>query len=271
MDSTVSEWSKQAIEVVTNAGIKIIMAMLILVIGLILIKALLKLVDKSKTMNKSDPVVKSFLMNFIKYGLYVLLIISIIVVLGVPMASIVTVLAACGLAIGMALQGSLSNLAGGIMLMIFRPFTIGDYIKATEEEGIVQELGLFYTVIRTYDYRVITIPNGTLMAANVINYTKEKIRRVDLTFNLDGTDISGACAVILEQLNSEEKIIREPAEPVVVPTEVIPGGVAVTSRAWTTTDDYWDVYYDLLEKIPTALNKAGYGGPLPAYSIVTDK
>lgn len=272
MDSgNISALGSKMIDVCTSLGIKIVLALLILIVGRFVIKKILAKLEKSKSMEKMDPAVRSFLMSFFKIGLWVVVIISIISVLGVPMASVITVLATCGLAIGMALQGALSNLAGGIMLLLFRPFSVGDLIVATDAEGVVKEINLFYTVLNTLDNKVVSIPNGTLMAANITNVTKEELRRVDLTFNISGADIAGARKVMLEQMEANDKVLHEPAPPFAEPLEGIPGGMCFTTRAWTKTEDYWDVYHALMEAIPTALGEAGIGGPLPATQIVTDK
>ena len=269
--ATLGAWGSKMIDVCTSLGIKIVMALLILIVGRFVIKKILAKLEKSKSMEKMDPAVKSFLMSFFKIGLWVVVIISIISVLGVPMASVITVLATCGLAIGMALQGALSNLAGGIMLLLFKPFGIGDLIVATDAEGVVKEINLFYTVINTLDNKVVSIPNGTLMAANITNLTKEDLRRVDLTFNVSGADIAGARQVMLEQAKANDKVLDAPAPPFAEPLEGIPGGMSFAVRVWTKTEDYWDVYHALMEAIPTALGEAGIGGPLPATQIVTDK
>ena len=272
MDSgTISALASKMIDVCTALGIKIVLALLILIVGRFIIKKILAKLDNSKGMEKIDPAVRSFLMSFFKIGLWVVVIISIISVLGVPMASVITVLATCGLAIGMALQGALSNLAGGIMLLLFRPFSVGDLISAADAEGVVKEINLFYTVINTLDNKVVSVPNGTLMGANITNVTKEDLRRVDLTFNLSGADIAGARQVMLEQMKANDKILNEPAPPFAEPLEGIPGGICFVTRAWTKTEDYWDVYHALMEAIPTALGEAGIGGPLPATQVVMDK
>ena len=252
----------KGIELLTQAGGKIIVALLVFIIGRLVVKGILKFFSKAKFMEKLDPTVRSFLMNFIRIGLYVILVISVIGVLGVPMASLVAVLASCGVAVGLALQGALGNLAGGIMLLIFRPFNVGDYISAAGEEGVVREIMLFYTVINTLDNKKVTIPNGTLMNANVSNYTAEKTRRVDLTFKISaGNEISEVQKVMLGVVNANKDVLHEPEEPFAAPVEGVPGGLQYTVRAWTATDKYWDVYFDLLKGISTALGEAGIGGP----------
>ena len=256
-------FANKAIELLTQAGGKIIVALIVFIVGRLIIKALMKFFGKAKFMEKMEPTVRGFFMNFIKIVLNVILVIAIISVLGVPMASVITVLATCGVAIGLALQGALGNLAGGIMLMIFRPFKVGDYISAAGGEGVVKEITLFYTVINTVDNKRVSIPNGSLMNANVENYTVEDTRRVDLTFNVGaGNDINKVQEVILGVIKANPDVTNDPAEPFVAPVEGVPGGLKYTVRAWTTPAKYWDVYFALMKDISTALGEAGIGGPL---------
>ena len=258
----------KAVEIATAAGSKIILALLIWIIGSIIVKKIVKVVTGLKSMEKLDPTVRSFFANFVKIVLYIVLVLSIISVLGVPMASVVAVLASCGLAVGMAMQGALGNLAGGIMLMIFRPFKVGDYIVAAGDEGVVQELSLFYTVVNSLDNKRITIPNGALMNSNVQNFSAEDLRRVDLTFNLTGgRDISEVQQIIIDTMSKNDKVLQDPA-PFASPLEGIPGGLSYTARAWTKSENYWDVYFDLMKAIPTALGDAGVAGPAPTTTIV---
>ena len=266
---TISVWASKLVDICSAVGVKLILALLIFIIGRIVIGKILKVFGKIKAFEKIDAAVRSFLMNFIKIALYVILVISIISVLGVPMASVITVLATCGLALGMALQGALGNLAGGIMLLVFRPFNIGDLIMSADAQGIVKEMNLFYTVITTLDNQTITIPNGNLMAGNITNLTRQELRRVDLSFNVSGGDLEAARKVMLDQMAANEKVLADPA-PQAEPLEGVPGGLAFTVRAWTKTENYWDVYFELMRAIPTALGEAGVGGPLPGYHIVND-
>lgn len=267
--STISAWGQKLVDIGSTVGTKIVLALLIFIIGRIVIGKILHMLDKIKATEKLDPAVRTFLRNFCKIALYVVLVISIISVLGVPMASVITVLATCGLAVGMALQGALANLAGGIMLLIFRPFSVGDYVIAADAEGVVKELNMFYTVIITTDNKTITVPNGNLMAGNITNLTRQELRRVDLSFNVSGGDLEAARKVMLDQMAANEKVLADPA-PQAEPLEGVPGGLAFTVRAWTKTENYWDVYFELMRAIPTALGEAGVGGPLPGYHIVND-
>ena len=258
----------KVIQIATNAGSKIILAILIYIIGKMIIGKILKIVGGKPTA-KLDPTVRSFTLNMVKAVLYVVLVISIIGVLGVPMASVITVLATCGVAVGMSLQGALGNLAGGIMLMIFRPFSVGDYISAGGAEGVVKEISLFYTVITTTDNKTITVPNGTLMNANVTNFSSEALRRVDLTFGCaKGEDIGAITKAMLDVMNRNDLVLSDPE-----PFAKLSGGtnesMEFTVRAWCESANYWDVYFGLTKEITEALGAIGVKAP--AVRVITDK
>jgi small conductance mechanosensitive channel len=171
----------------TTSGLRIVLAIIAWFVGRMIIKAIIRAIKKTPGFKKLEQTVALFVTNIIKAVLTVILVISIISILGVPMASVIAVLASAGVAVGMALQGALSNVAGGIMLMILRPFNVGDYVEAAGVEGVVSAINLFYTVITTAQNSKITVPNGTLMGANVVNQTANPTRRLDLTFSV-GSD-----------------------------------------------------------------------------------
>jgi small conductance mechanosensitive channel len=259
--SNMDVFMEKMIEFCTGAGIKIVIALLIYIIGKFIIGKLLKLVDKMQNAGKMDDTAKSYIRNIIKAVLYVVLVVAIISELGVPMASVITVIASAGVAVGMAMQGSLSNLAGGIMLMIFRPFNVGDYIIAGGEEGTVKSISTFYTVLNTVDNKTVSIPNGALMNSNISNCSSEDLRRVDLTFNIAGFEpIKKVQATIMKVVVATDKAMADPA-PDVQPVAGIPGGLEYTVRVWCKTSDYWDVYFELMREIPTALGNAKIAGP----------
>lgn len=240
------------VDVSVSVGGKILFALIVFWIGKVLIKSVLNLLDKSKVFDKTDGSVKSFALSFVKIGLHVILVISIIGILGVPMASIVTVLASAGVAIGLALQGALSNLAGGIMLMIFRPFRSGDFVETSGVSGVIKEVTLFYTVLVTFDNTRITIPNGSLMNANIINYSSEELRRVDLTFTCSKTEIpSKVQDVMMQVLKDNEKVLKSP-EPFARLTGGTNDSMEFTAKAWCKNENYWDLYFDLTQQITEA-------------------
>lgn len=245
----------------TAAGGKIILALLVLIIGNILIKSVLKFLGKSKMMDKIEGTVRTFILSFLKAGLYAILAISIIGIMGVPMASVVAVLASAGVAIGLALQGALSNLAGGIMLMIFKPFHQGDYVSAAGVEGVVKEVTLFYTVILTLDNKRITVPNGSLMNANITDYSAEELRRVDLQFACAKSEAPAKIQdMMIAAMKANPKVLSDPE-----PFARISGGtneaMEFTVRAWCKSDDYWDVYFDLTQKITESMAENGVKAP----------
>lgn len=246
----------------TQVGGKIIFAILVLIIGRIIIRNVVKILEKTKLFDKIEGEVKTFIMSFVQIGLYVLLIVSIIGILGVPMASIVTVLASAGVAVGLALQGALSNLAGGIMLMFFRPFKLGDYIVASGIEGTVKELTLFYTVLVSVDNKTITVPNGSLMNANIVNCSTEPFRRVDLTFACGkGEDPKKVQSIILDTVKKNELVLNSPDEPFARLSGGTNESMEFAVRAWVNGSDYWTVYFDLTQAITEALGANGISAP----------
>ena len=253
----------------TAACTKIVLALLVYIIGKAVINKIVDIADKSVLTAKMDATGRSFAKNMIRTILYVVLVISVISVLGVPMASVITVLATAGVTVGMALQGSLSNLAGGIMLVLFRPFKVGDYVSAGGGEGTVKDINLFYTVLNTVDNKTITIPNGTLMGANVTNFSSADTRRVDLGFSCaKGEDIDLVQKCMLDVMNADDRVLKDPA-----PFARLSGGtdksMDFTVRAWVNSGDYWDVYFALTENITKALGAAGVQAP--AARVITEE
>ncbi|MBQ9047320.1 MAG: mechanosensitive ion channel [Solobacterium sp.] len=252
----------------SSALIRVVEALIIWFVGKYVIARILAAVDKTGALGKLDASVAGFARNGIRVLLYVILIVAIISVLGVPMASVITVLASAGVAVGMAMQGSLSNLAGGLMLMIFRPFSVGQYINAAGAEGVVKAINLFYTVLTTVDNKDITIPNGSLMNANVTNFSSEPTRRVDLTFGAaKGTDVELVTKTMLAVMQKNDKVLEDPE-----PFAKLSGGtneaMEFTARAWCASADYWDVYFGLTKEITEALGAAGVQAP--AARVITE-
>ena len=257
-------WDKY-IDRITDAalsiGFRIVAAILLYIVGKFLIGKLIKLIKRTKGFRGLDDTAAGYIITFTKAVLYVVLAVSIIALLGVPMSSIIAVLASIGVAIGMALQGALGNIAGGIMLLIFRPFNVGDYIVSSNgEKGYVQSISLVYTVLRTYDNRIVSVPNGGLMNASISNETAEELRRVDISFNIEGdADVNMVQDTIYGVIKTIDSAKTDP-EPQVVPAEAIPGGLTYAVRVWTLTRDYWATHDALMRGIPTALKSEGISG-----------
>ena len=251
----------QVINLITNAGGKVILALLVYFIGRFVIRKIVKVVGNVKVLQNQDEPVRSIALKALKVILYIVLIMSIIGILGIPMSSLVALLASGGVAVGLAVQGALTNLAGGIMLLILKPFGLGDFVDAGGAEGVVKEIGLFYTTINTPDNKRITVPNGPLMNGNITNYTREDYRRVDLTFNVGkNNDIDKVQNIIAEVMASDEKVLKDPT-PFVSASGGTSDSMEFTVRPYCKPEDYWTVYFTMNEKIMKALGAAGVEAP----------
>ncbi len=236
---------------------KLIPAIVVLVVGIFVIKALKRVVGKLKGFSKLDPTVQAFMQSVLSFVLYAVLIIVVIGILGVPAASIIAVLASAGLAVGLALQGALSNFAGGLMVLIFKPFRVGDYIVASGNEGMVADINIFYTVLTTVDNKRVTVPNGALMNASIVNCSAERARRVDVDFKVAvGSDAEKVKKILISAAQSNESVLQTP-EPFARLTKMEENALVFTMRAWCKTDDYWDVMFDLTEKVNAAFTALG--------------
>ena len=250
-----------------DIGGKLIIALLVLIIGSLLIKFVMKLLNKRKLGKHEDPTVRRFLLNFIKIALNILLVVTVIAIMGVPMASVVAVIASAGVAVGLALQGSLSNLAGGIMILIFRPFKLGDFIDAGGMSGSVMDIGIFYTTLKTGDNRSITIPNGSLMNDKVINYSVHDTRRVDFTFSVAyGTDVDKVRAILLEEAEKHEKALKDPA-PFCRLSKQNANSLDFVLRIWVNSSDYWTVNFDVLEAVNNRFKEEGIEIPFTQMDV----
>ncbi|WP_299057644.1 mechanosensitive ion channel domain-containing protein [uncultured Polaribacter sp.] len=242
---------------------KIIVALAILIIGLFVIKIV---VNSSKKLMKTrgvDVTLQNFLGNLVGVSLKVLLLITVIAKLGIETASFAAIIAAAGLAVGLALQGSLGNFAGGVLIMLFKPFKIGDLIEAQGETGVVKEIEIFTTKLTGLSNREIIIPNGTLSNGTIINFSTEGTRRVDLVIGVSyDADIKQTKEVITAVLTAHTKVLKAPL-PTVSVLELADSSVNFAVRPWCNTADYWDVYFEVTENIKLALDKAGIEIPYP--------
>lgn len=236
----------------------LIFAIVVLILGLIVTRVSVKLVSKgldkvkaSKKNSLDDTVVK-FVKQVVKIALYILLATIVLSILGIPSSSIVAVIGTAGVAIGLALQGSLSNVAGGFVLMVTKPFKIGDYIAVSGVEGTVEQISILHTQLVTGSNQAVFIPNGTAVGATIINNSAKDKRRVDLTFSISyEDDFAKAQAVILQVLKSQPKVLADPA-PLVRMSEHAASAIIIAVRPWCKTADYWDVYFDTTEKVRAA-------------------
>ena len=261
------EEDTKIIDILINSGIKLLGSIIILWIGLKLIKILVKVIRKGKLFNKMERSLQSFLLSFLSVSLKIVLFISIASFLGVPMTSLITLLGSAALAIGLALQGGLSNLAGGVMILFFKPFQIGDFIDTHIDSGTVTDISLFYTTLQTVDNRTIMLPNGNLVNNPIVNYSKLKERRLDLTISVDyATDIEKVKRVITEVALEDERIIKE-KDVFVRLNEMADSSLIFAVRVWVKLEDYWPVNFDLKENIKKALDKNQISIPFPQMDV----
>lgn len=248
---------------VEKYGLALIKAVAILVIGLWVIKAIVKGVKKAFTKSNIDVSLQGFLTSLISWSLKALLIITALSQLGVKTTSFVAIIGAAGLAVGLALQGSLANFAGGALILLFKPFKIGDVIEGQGALGVVKEISIFVTKIITPDGKEVIIPNGSLSNGNITNYSSTGELRVDLTVGISyGDDIEKAKSVIMQTLLADEKVLKSPA-PVVAVGELADSSVNILVRPYATVDNYWDVYFNSLQNVKIALDNAGVEIPFP--------
>ena len=248
-------------ELCISYGGKLLLAIVVLVVGLLVIGSVRKMLNRLLGKDKLDKTLQVVIKNTAMFVLYAILIISVIEILGVPMTSVMALIASCGLAIGMSLQGALANFAGGIMILIFKPFKVGDYIESSGAEGIVKDITIFYTVIVTLDNSRISVPNGDLMNSNISNFSSEKIRRIDLEFKVtNDCDGDFAREVLLKAAEETEGIMHDP-KPFTRLSAVDDDTYIYTVRVWVDADKYWDLYFDVLENCSKALNENGIDDP----------
>ncbi len=249
-------------------GWTLLKAAVVFLIGRLLVYLINMLVRKILNRKKIDPSVKSFVGSLVNVVLIILLIVSVVGALGVQTASFAALLASAGVAIGMALSGNLSNFAGGLIILLLKPYKVGDYIDALTESGTVKEIQIFHTVLTTADNRVIYIPNGSLSSGIVVNYSKQNIRRVDWLFGVEyGSDFEHVKQVLNSILSEDPRILTEPAPPFVGLKELADSSVNISVRVWVKSADYWDVFFDVNKRVYATFNEVGIGFPYPQLTI----
>ena len=257
------EYIEKLKELLVEYTPKILVALAILIIGLFVIKIVVNTSKKVLKNRGVDETLQKFLGDLLSWTLKILLIITVIAKLGIETTSFAAIIAAAGLAVGLALQGSLANFAGGVLIMVFKPFKLGDLIEAQGEIGVVKEIEIFTTKLTGLSNKEIIIPNGTLSNGNIVNYTTEGTRRVDLTIGVDyAADIKQTKEVLMSVLTSHPKVLKDPAPGVTV-AELADSSVNFAVRPWCKTEDYWDVFFDVTENTKLALDKAGIDIPYP--------
>ncbi len=244
-------------------GTKIILALATLIIGLWIIKLIMKGIKKAISKTDIDESLRGFILSLIGWAFKILLFITALGQLGVKTTSFVAIIGAAGLAVGLALQGSLANFAGGALILLFKPFKVGDLIEGQDAMGVVKEIQIFVTKIITPDNKEVIVPNGALSNGNITNYSTTGHLRVDLTVGISyGDDIEKAKTVIMETLMSDPKVLKSPA-PTVAVGELADSSVNILVRPHATVANYWDVYFKSLQDVKVALDNAGIEIPFP--------
>lgn len=256
-----------------SVGKNLLIAVLVLIVGRKIVKWILKLMERSYTKSNLDPMVAKFVSSLVKFLLNAVLIVIIIGILGIPTSSFIAALSAAGLAVGLALQGSLSNFAGGVLILLFKPFTIGDYIKEDTHanEGVVVGIDLFYTKLQTPDNKLIVVPNGTLANSSLTNFTSQKMRRLDIEVGISyDSDIKLAKTLLEEIINTNDKVLKDQDVNVFV-SALAESQVTIGTRMWTSTDDYWATKWELLEKYKEVLESNGIEIPFNQLSVTINE
>ena len=264
----VSEWLPDLVkQYLVPFGIKLVVALVVFIIGHWLIKLAKKWMANGLMQKHGDATLHSFLSNLVAVVLNTILIIIIISILGVNTSSLVALLASAGLAVGMALSGTLQNFAGGVIIIFFRPFKVGDFISAQGQEGVVKEIQIFNTIILSTDNKVIHIPNGILSTGVMTIFTKEEQRRVDWLVSISyGDDYDKAKSVLLRLCNDDSRILKDPA-PFVEIGQLNSSSVDIRMRAWVKSADYWPVFFSMNEKVYKTLPQEGLHFPFPQLDV----
>ena len=263
----VNEYTELASDLVMQHGPGLLLAVATLLIGLWIINAISRGFGRQFERSGMEQTLRNFLNSLISVGLKALLLISVASMVGIETTSFIAVLGAAGLAVGLALQGSLANFAGGVLILIFRPYKVGDFVEAGGHSGVVKSIEIFSTVLTTGDNKTIIIPNGAVSNSAITNYSTQATRRVDIVFGIGyDDDIKKAKDVLSELIAADERILKDP-EPMIVVSNLGDSTVDITTRSWVNSADYWGVFFDLTEKTKLAFDANGISIPYPQTDI----
>ncbi|WP_325891675.1 small-conductance mechanosensitive channel MscS [Grimontia sp. NTOU-MAR1] len=264
-------WFNGNQDLLLQYGVNIISALLILIIGNWVVKAIANGVAKVLRKKELDDTVVGFVHTFVRYLLFVIVLIAALGRLGVQTASVVAVIGAAGLAVGLALQGSLSNFAAGVLIVAFRPFKSGDYVEVAGVSGSVDSIQIFSTVLKTPDNKMVVVPNGAIISSPITNYSKHDTRRIDLVIGVSySANLQKTKQVLADVLARETRLLTTP-EPTIGVVELADSSVNLVVRPWVRTADYWVVYFDILQAIKEALDAEGIEIPFPQMDVHLNK
>ena len=264
----VNEFIAKALNSCIDLGGRILAALIIFIIGKLIVNWINRLFAKMLEKRKVDASIQSFLKSIVNITLLVLLFLAVIGKLGIELTSFAALLASAGVAIGMALSGNLSNFAGGVIILVFRPYKVGDYIEAsTGASGTVTDIQIFHTVLTTPDNRIVFAPNGAMSGAVVTNYSRKDTRRVDFSFGVEyGTDFELAKSTIMEVISKDSRILKDPA-PFIELGALAESSVNITVRVWVNAADYWGVNFDMNKNVYATFNAKGISFPFPQLTV----
>jgi len=260
-----------AYDIVVAYGLKVVVAIVVLVVGLWIISRIVKLTGRMMEKRDVNVSLRGFVKSLVSILLKVVLLISIAEMVGIKTTSFIAILGAAGLAVGLALQGTLANFAGGVMILLFKPFKVGDLIESQGHLGSVKEVHIFVTVLLSPENKTVILPNAAVSSGDIVNYTTEGVIRVDMTFGISyNANIKAAKKILLDIIETHPKVLKEPA-PFVGVAELADSSVNLAVRPYTAPGDYWEVYFHTYEEGKMALDKAGINIPFPQVDVHMDK
>jgi len=267
IEAIIATFAGALVNFATTYAIKIVVSILILLVGFKIIKSIVKAMKKSKALSRLDDGVRTFFTSFTSIALKAFLIISVIGILGFPMTSVITILGSAGVAIGLALQGSLSNIAGGLIVLIFKPFTVGDFISLGDTSGTVDEIGIFYTKLITPDNRKIVFPNSAISNQTIVNVNAKSTRRVDFEFSCGYDDNLEETKKILLDIASNHPLALKTPAPEVHLSKYGDSAISFVVRVWCNTPDYWTINFDINEQVKREFDKNNISIPYPQVDV----
>jgi small conductance mechanosensitive channel len=262
-----NEWMELGKALATEYGIKLLAALAIFIIGKFIAKRITNLISRVMTKSEVDPIIIGFTSSITYIALMAFIIVAALGQLGIQTTSFIAILGAAGLAIGLALQGSLANFAAGFLMIIFRPFKVGDFIDGAGVSGTVKAIHIFTTTLTTPDNKTIIVPNGKLGNDNIVNYSTQTNRRVDLTVGVAyDADLKEVRSILEDIVNKDDRVLRDPAHQIAV-AELADNSVNFVVRLWVKKEDYWDVFFDTNETVKLRFDDAGIGIPFPQRDV----
>lgn len=269
---TIAEATNILISFALTLGWKLLKVAVVWLVGRWFTRRIISIVRLLMEKKNTNLTVRTFLLSFIDVVALIILLVIIISILGIDTSSFIALFASAGVAIGMALSGTLQNFAGGVMILLFRPFKVGDFIEAQGQSGTVREIQIFNTLIQTGDNKIILVPNGPLSTGIINNYSRESMRRVDMSFSISyGDDYEKAKAVIEELIAADKRILDKPAAPFIAMSSLSASSIDIVVRVWALQSDYWGIYFDMNKAVYETFPKRGLNFPYQTFTVNVNK